>query len=393
MSPLKLIFKKTASAQMIPFKQQFEKFFWSFQVRHILIIAAGLSFVIGTLFGTQYFKNFSFTKKRGDLRILTYKNILSQELLESIAIEQNLKIEIDTAQDQIEFNEKFRDARNKYDLIIPFLHQAANFDEEARLQVFNWSLLTNKENLSPDFLNTGGTELSRKLLPIAWGVNGILYDSQFISSKPQTWLEIINSLKKTKIRLYDIPPNLFRLSLLRRSKPKRIENDNINYKELVSDLLQFSQLTKLNLEFSNELTMPNFEKIQAFEINRTEALRLLKSEKQDRYIFILPNDGAYFWTLNIAQPRFATHTNEAARFINSFLEVHHAYLFTKNFKQASTNRLLEATDIESYLKASEIRQIPLTNLKYITSFPESEIFTPLIQQSPKDVYIEPFIKK
>ncbi len=336
------------------------------------------SFAGGIFVGGSFLKSFRYIKPPQVLNLLTYHFFLPPELIKDIESEYNLKINSETAESIAELEEKLRDTKAKYDLVSLFSFQALQLDEEARLQPINWSLVQKQDRISSDFLNLGGDEIAKKLLPISWGLNGFAYDSKKFTEAPTSWEDVLSSLDSNeKVLLYDIPVSLFNLSQLYDQlgqKTKKTASEK-NLKNLLTHLFKVADTYHIG-----EKLPVNLSSYSAIEMMSTD----FHPEKLTAdFKYVLPKEGALFWTLNLAEPRFAAHPKEIAIFLNALLEEKNALSILKFNHLSTTFKKIPDDGIDPKLKAEYIREIQLTSLKFQNNFADAGIFSQLINELRK----------
>ena len=337
-------------------------------------------FGFGAFYGGELFRNFKYMKEPQALNLLLYSHMISPEAIQDIAKDLNLKISIDYAESLFEIEDKLKDPKAKYDLISIYSFQAIELNEEARLQALNWSMIKNLKNISSDFLSLGGDEISKKLLPLSWGVNGFAYDSTKFTSAVDSWGSVLVKLgPKDRIMLFDIPLSLYHFGqLLKQHKLKQSLKSNSgeqNMKAMLDGILAFSKLYHL---WSREF--PNPQEVSIIEMPQSKE-NFLKD--YPHFKFVIPKEGGLFWTLNLAQPRFAPHPREASLFLGAVLEKKYALEILNYGKASSTSLTLNADPIDQRLKAQYIREIPLINLRFQKNIEDSALFTQLIDEAQK----------
>lgn len=346
--------------------------------KRLIIFFLAISFVGGIFVGTSFLKNFKYIKNPQVLNLLTYKFFLPPNLIKDIESEYNLKINSETVDSISELEEKLKDTKAKYDLVSLFSFQALQLDEEARLQPINWSLVTHLDRISSDFLNLGGDEIAKKLLPLCWGINGFAYNMQKFSTPPNSWADGITKLdSKNKMLVFDIPISVYTLSQeydqltlkTKRSAPEK------NLKNLLTHFMNIAQIYHVGEPLPDNFN--DFGLIEMMSVQMTSSL-LKNRSGAENYKFVLPQEGALFWTLNLAEPRFAAHPKEIAIFLNAILAEKNALSILQFNHLSTTYKNLEGAQVEPELKAEYIRQIPLTSLKFQNNFPDSGIFSQLM---------------
>ncbi len=344
--------------------------------KNILAVCLLGFFAIGAFMGGNLFNNFKFIKEPQPLNLLIYNHFISPEVFHDIENNYNLKINVDYADSLFEIEDKLKDPKAKYDLISIYSFQALELDEEARLQPINWSLIKNLKNISSDFMSLGGDELSKKLLPLSWGVNGIAYDESKFEGPIESWEQVLIQLPaKEHILLMDIPLSLFQLGQLKSKSLQKNAASEQNLKNALSNLMKFADL--YHLGSAHIPLVRNYALIEAAQAG------LPKETAMKSFKFVIPKEGGLFWTLNLAEPRFAPHPKEIAVFLGAILEKKVA-LSILNFGGASSTSLtLNDENVDPKLKAQFIREIPLTKLKFQTSFPDAGLFSQLIEEAQK----------
>ncbi len=346
-----------------------------------ILVGCLLVFFGGGLFlGGNLFKNFKYIKEPQTLNLLLYSHFIPPETIKEIESENNLKINVDFADSLYEIEDKLKDPKAKYDLVSIYSFQAIQLDEEARLQPINWSFIKNQKNISSDFMSLGGDDLAKKLLPLSWGVNGFAYDSSQFSDPVDSWESVLTHLgPKNHILLFDIPLSLYQLgtlnNLLRSKSQAKAVAPEQNIKNLLNSLLKFSDLYHLG---SGKL--PDAEKFVLVEMSHAE----IHSDKGlENFKFVIPKEGGLFWTLSLAEPRFAPHPKELAIFLGAILEKKSALAILNFDHLSTTSQTLNSESIDPRLKSQYIREIPLTRIKFQSNFNDSALFSQLIEEVQK----------
>lgn len=103
-----------------------------------------------------------------DLRILTAKGILPEDLIESFQIESGVIVEVVHYEDAEDLDKKLR--QGTYDIALLSHLLIPQLKLEGRIKVLNHTRLKNIENLSPDFRDLPTDPGSRHSIPLVWGV-------------------------------------------------------------------------------------------------------------------------------------------------------------------------------------------------------------------------------
>lgn len=312
---------------------------------------------------------------RETIQILSYKGLLSKKLLKEFEQRGEIRVIVEEAANPEELWEKLEASvmgqSPKIDLVTLFSFQVPLAVQLGRIQPIQEASIPNIELVSPDFRYFPGEPAFTRVLPILWGVLGFAYHESTPSPPPRSWSEIFNENRfKGKIGLPSSTSLVWKLG--------GIFETSQDLKKTVSKITANAAITPNFLSGALPLN-ENVEAPKIVAVNHSEmAFEPFLSSKWD---FVIPQEGGIFWSLAFALHPDSKKSKESHEFLNFLLEFDNAIELTQTFRQASTNRHLEASRLDARLKPSYLRQIPLPSLDIPRDFSRARELRELLKKS------------
>lgn len=349
-----------------------------------LFIVIVLSFGFGVGWGIKLHRDKQraqgLLKAAPQLHVLAYKGILSREMLEAYEIESGFPIALTEVSTPEELWEKIEtppdENRPRYDLVTLMSYQVPIATHLLRIQPLDLRLIKNLNAISADFRSIPGDMNHERLVPLLWGLTGILYRAKEFSNPPQSWAEVLERKpsagqgRTPRIGLLSSTVDLTRLL-------KLPDTEMPDLRKPLADLIAKASLSRDFLSAASLFQSP--ETPSVIQINHGEA-RFAPANSPDWH-FVFPREKASLWILSMALTQEAQNTTEAHRFLDFLLQQKSAVAISRSARQASTNRWVEESELDPQLKPSYLRQVPLTQYMLWGDFSRSREIRALLPET------------
>lgn len=256
-----------------------------------------------------------------ELHVLAPPQIISDDVLENYHMQHQTQIYLDLYETDEDFKEKMNS--KEYDVVFSLPDLSKDLILQEKLMKLSDDNIKNKKQISPDFSTLPYDKGLDFVIPVFWGLRGIVFNKQ--KTKKNEFLEA-RDISKTAFKdkaLLSIPP----LSVL-------------------ADVMQ-----KLRDE---TLWIAHVDSYVAYELMNVD----------EKFDFTIAPEGATLWTANVGVFKASKNPSSALSFIEFLLQKEIMIELVKHNKLSTTHRDLDTENIKPYLKSSFIREVSLKDLRY-----------------------------
>lgn len=263
-----------------------------------------------------------------ELRLFTWSEYFSQELIEEFSRETGLSVKVDYFSSNEEMLTKLQLTADGpgYDIILPSDYMVRLMIELGLLRNIDPARLPVLKDFEPAGLDPPYDRGLRHSIPLSVGLTGLAWNTKLLPHLPAhlTWKEFFeNPALKGKVTLLDDTREVLQVALLARGY--RLESA----KE--SEVREAFQYLRQHKGQFRGFTSETRSVIEADECALCMAysgdVRAVAKHKPE-IRFVLPKDGATIWTDNFAIPKNARNPEGAYLFINKMLSPNGARDFT-----------------------------------------------------------------
>lgn len=301
-------------------------------------------------------------RKKLTLRVLSYPGLLSEKLLDDFKNRYEIDVSVHIEENPEKLWEHFESSvtiePEDFDLVTFFSYQIPLAAQLDRLHPLDEGLLKNISSVAPDFRDIPGETAFREAVPVLWGLVGFA-QPQDLKKPSYTWIDALKQASAKNKTGFPSSTTLFwHLSEISRSSKDLTKSVNslLSHSVLTPDFLSAKALLKEEDKNTPSLIVVNHGEM-AFEPLRSSHRK-----------FVLPEDGAFFWTLSIAIHPRMKNSEAAYTFLDFVLEREAAIELAGSYQQASTNRTLEPVNLDPRLKPSYFRDVSLSHLNMQRDF-------------------------
>ena len=340
-------------------------------LRYPLLIVVTFSFALGVYWGmrirTQQRIQAGETTAPKSVRVLAYRGLIDRGLISIFERKTGIQIVLEEVATPEALWERLESSKAgaEIDAVSLLSYQVPLATQLQRIQTVDRLQLKNFAHVSPDFVDLPGDRSHGGVVPILWGLMGVVYDSKRVDQAPASWSQLIANTKlKGKIALPSSAIDLQRIASLRAGADPKSKS-TFSFQKAVPAILSMFVLVPDFLSPISLLGSP--EPPEAALISHGETV-FLDGSGPASWRFVLPQERATFWILSFAHARESLNPRETHAFIDFMLEQDSALKLVRSFRQASANRALEISNLDERLKPSYLRKVPLEEILFWQDF-------------------------
>lgn len=348
----------------------------------ILFFAVFLSFVWGLWWG--YYQDYKARPEswaKGELRVLAEAGRFDPEFVEKFSRSEKIILRVTEKATPQELLRELLSHHREYDLVQFTSFLADSFHLESLLEEIDINRLRNAKNISIDFKSLSFDSENRFVIPLFWGVNGFVFDSQKIP-EPDSLADLLNqSSVRSKVALMPSAVELYTLAIHFRPIIKTWVNTG-NHGGVNQELKAVKEkLGPIRLRPFEELKKKDLYMAQ---ISNGEAAEFLQNNPDFKYF--VPVERANLWVGVIGITRESKKKKMAEQAINRLISDEWSAHFVKSARVATVlTSLNESKQLLPLQKAQFLREIRLSRFQL---FYDREIYEPLWSASIKEVVPE-----
>ncbi|MBK8202739.1 MAG: ABC transporter substrate-binding protein [Bdellovibrionales bacterium] len=338
----------------------------------VFLLIAPFSFIMGTWWGLRKIENQIKNQNRSktQLKLLYRKGTIPPETLSDFTLKSGLQIlgyPVDS--DEALFAEIVGHP-DKYDLIQIFSYMA---NKQIGLKGFaklKPQLLADISKASADLSNLSIDPEFEYLLPVTWGINGYLWNTEIAGPPPRNLHEAFdNQLLKGKIFVLPQETELF--SLMQKTgflSPDTIDQERSD--GLESTVHQFLAQYRVASQSIQQLwTTGQGLLIQLPNGPAAEILSVAKTDKTDKAVFWIPEDKSNLWVSYIGISDSTQKYSEAHEFLSYLLQDNAIQLFVRFNGQATAITPFQDGQLKAMQLPSYLRQVSLSRIEIPSEAP------------------------
>lgn len=295
------------------------------------------------------------------LKVLALKDLIPRKLIQRFEQNNAVKIELTEAENPEDLWHLIDSSANSFDIVSLLSYQVPLASQMSKIVPIKKTRLKGFSSISPDFIGIPGGHGHADVVPILWGINGFAVNSSEIKNEPKSWRSAFQDpTLRERIGLAPSAPDLQFLANILFPEAKPSANETADLKK---NILAIKNQVNLSNTYLSPLSIFREKPAPLLTmISHGEASFLPKEENgKEKWVFVYPEEKGLLWIISFAKTSEAKSQGHEYAFLDFLLEPESALQISKNSRQASTSRDLEAMALDSRLKASYFRKVPLTS--------------------------------
>lgn len=267
------------------------------------------------------------------LHLFSWAEYFPQEVLDAFEAEFNVTVHYDTFSNNEEMAAKLQAGASAYDVVVPSTYMVKALTAQDLLLPLDTSMLTNLENISPEFRNLPHDPDNRYTVPYMWGTMGIAYNTKFVKEVPRRWADLLAPEYKGRIVAVDDGREILGVGLQaaghshNETDPAKLAEAQAWLKQLMPNIKAWDSDNPKSLLVSEEAWLGL--------VWNGEAALAMQENADIQYI--MPEEGGSRWLDTLAVPKGAPHPGTAHAFINFMLRPEIAAIIGQAFPYGLPN--------------------------------------------------------
>jgi len=295
-----------------------------------------------------------------ELHIYNWSDYIAASTIEGFTREFGVQVTYDTYESNEEMVAKLVAGGAGYDLIVPTSYLWPVLRGMGAIQRLKRRYLTGLGNIAPQFAGTVNDPQGELAVPYAWGMTGIGYRRDKVSTPPDSWATFHDEALRGRMTMMDEGREVlgaflkYRGHSLNSTDPAELAGakaDALSAKPLLKAFLSATVKAQLVAGDVHVAQVWNGESLQA----RAEQARSGPATIE----FVLPKEGALLWLDGMAVPMRAPHPRAAHEFINYCLRPEVAAANAKAHRYGVPNAAAQPliTDPVPWPSADELKRL------------------------------------
>ena len=345
----------------------------------ILFLAVLFSFIWGAWWGFFNLEKRTPRFKKGpEIRLLARQGFFPPSFLEDFHSVYQVQIVLTEKNSESEILREALSNNQSYDLIQVDSFIAKSFILENVFFPLELDEITHFKDISIDFKNFDFDPDNKYLLPVSWGLNGFLVNTNRVTLVKESLNELMDA--KAKFSIIESPVEIYNLAI--KLKPI-IKNwvETGQSEELHKDIKEIrSRFTHLSNDPRAKFQDGSLDVAQ---IASGKAAKIIDADSHWR--FVLPREGSTLWVGLLGISRGARDVEFTHQVLNRLLSSKSNRNLIEMSEQSSVLESLNTSDLPSLQKAEYIRHVPLSRVEL---FINHEAFEPIWSQALRKEWSE-----
>jgi len=306
------------------------------------------SFLAGTgavAAGLTFGPKFSLGAEEKKLNFYNWDTYIGETTLDDFGKASGIETKMDLYADNDELFAKLREGNPGYDVIIPTDSYVERMILANMIIPLDHSLIPNRKNIEPVFLDAAFDPGRKHSLPYMWGTLGIGYRKSKVDGVPDSWKWVFDSDKYSgRIALLNEGVLEVALKYLGYSYNSKSAKE---IKEAEALLIRQKPHVKVFAEDNGQDLLLSGEVDLTMEWNG-DILQIMAED--DDISYVVPKEGSNVWQDCLCIPTGAPHPENAHAFINFILEAEAGAAIADFIQYATPNNAARALLSDDYNK-------------------------------------------
>lgn len=282
----------------------------------IVLMGCLLSACTGNSQDTSDTSEAGHAKNETILNIYNWDTYIDPQILDDFSEAFSVKINYQTFDSDSIALEEMRSGSSSYDIVVLSEFNLTSARQEKLLAQLNKGIVSNLENLAPEFTSPAYDPDNRHCVAYQWGTIGIGYNQDAIKKEITSWDDLFDPAYAGRIAMLDDARNSLAVSLLYLGySPNSTDQNQISE---ARDLLmsKAEQFITYAPDTGQEMLLAG----EADIVLEWNGDILQASEDNPAIKYVIPQEGSIIWTDNMCIPAGASNKTVAEKFINYILE-------------------------------------------------------------------------
>lgn len=248
----------------------------------------------------------------GVVNVYNWGEYMDTELNKEFERETGIKVNYKNFETNEMMYAYLKSGGSSYDVIFPSDYMIARLIEEDMLEELNFSNIPNFSDIDPSLKNPVYDPDGKYSVPYAWGIVGLIYNSEHITDPIDSWSALFDSKYAGQLLMFDNSRDAFGIALKYLGYSLNTENE--------SEIMEAFELLKQQKPIVQAYTMDQiFDKLGGGEASIGPYYAgdyLTMREDNDALVFVIPKEGTNKFVDAMCVPKGAANKENAEKYIN-----------------------------------------------------------------------------
>lgn len=252
-----------------------------------------------------------------ELNVYIWTNYHSDAAIKRFEAENNVKVTIDTYDNNEVIEQKLQSGAAPYDIVVPTDYMVRSLTKQGLLLPLDESKLSNLANINPALDRVQGPGEPRHSVPYLWGTTGFAYRVDKVGGDLDSWNALFDPKFKGRVVMLDDVRETFGAAL--RTMGKSINSTDPADIEAAKKKLQAQKeliLAYDSSDFAGKIAAGDGWVVHGYSGELARVAR----ESAGTIKYIVPKEGASLATDNLAIPKASRNPELAHKFINFMMD-------------------------------------------------------------------------
>lgn len=240
----------------------------------------------------------------------------SMDVIDEFEKRYNVKVNYTNYETNEEMYNLLKNSNSSYDVIIPSDYMISKLIEEDMLCEINFDNIPNYSNIMDDYKNLPFDKDNKYSVPYSWGVVAMVYNTEMIDKKPDSWSALWNKDYSGNILMFNNSRDAMAIAMqLKGITPDVVTKDDI---DVASDYLK--EQKPLLKRYVMDQVFTEMEGDQAAIAPYYAGDIAMMMDNNEKLDYVLPKEGSNLFIDSMCIPKSSKNKELAEKFINFMIE-------------------------------------------------------------------------
>lgn len=245
---------------------------------------------------------------------------IDKELLTKFEKETGIKVIYDTFVNNEDLYVKMKKAGSQFDLVMPSDYMIEKMIKEDMLDKIDFSHIPNYKYIDDIYKGLDYDPANEYSIPYFWGTVGILYNTDLVDEKIDSWDVLWDEKYKNEIIMLDSSRDSIGISLTRLGYSSNSKDDRQLEEAKLALSDQFPLVYAYLVDETKDIMVNGDAKLAVVYSGSAVEAR----DENDALEYAIPKEGSNLWFDSMVIPKNAKNKENAEKFINFILEPENA---------------------------------------------------------------------
>jgi spermidine/putrescine transport system permease protein len=255
-------------------------------------------------------------KSKSELNVFIWSNYLPDEVVAEFERRYDAKVNVELFESNEALLARLQSGGASYDIVVPSDYMVSVLKEQGLIQPLSLNLITNIQNLAPQFIGLSYDAENQYSIPYMWGTTGIAYRKDKVAGAIDSWAALWDSRYMDRLAMLNDVRETFGAAL-------KFMGRSLNATD-AGDIYEAAQMLSKQKPLVKAYDSDTFDQLLLSGdvwVAQAYSGQIAKVMAEDPGIgYVIPKEGCTIFVDNLCVPTNAERTELAHQFINFVLE-------------------------------------------------------------------------